>query len=112
MVVEVLMDTCRTVTPELPDRYRSITPCFYSSTVEHPTDNRSMEVRFFLEAPFSISVLIMDDDFKKAFWEWFDELPEKAKRSYQRSTIDVAEEYFREFFYKKVNAGVVVWELR
>ena len=26
MVVEVLMDTCRFVIPELPDRYRSITP--------------------------------------------------------------------------------------
>lgn len=40
------------------------------------------------------------DDFKVMFWKWFDKLPEKAKRSYQNSHLDVAEEYFREFFYK------------
>ncbi len=42
-----------------------------------------------------------DENFKAKFWEWFDNLPEKAKRSYQRSHLDVAEEYFKEFFYKK-----------
>lgn len=41
------------------------------------------------------------DDFKRQFWEWFDSLPVKAKRSYQSSHLDVAEEYFREFFYDK-----------
>lgn len=41
------------------------------------------------------------DDFKVRFWKWFDQLPEKAKRSYQNSHLDVAEEYFREFFYIK-----------
>jgi hypothetical protein len=46
---------------------------------------------------------IMPDDlteFKRMFWEWFDALPVEAKRSYQHSKIDVAEEYYREFFYQ------------
>ena len=43
----------------------------------------------------------MDEKFKEEFWKWFDKLPEKAKRSYMYSKFDVAEEYFREFFYKK-----------
>lgn len=43
----------------------------------------------------------MYDKFKQEFWKWFDKLPEKAKQSYMYSKIDVAEEYFREFFYKK-----------
>lgn len=42
-----------------------------------------------------------DETFKAKFWEWFDTLPEKAKRSYQQSHLDVAEEYFIEFFYRK-----------
>lgn len=43
----------------------------------------------------------MDDNFKKKFWEWYDNLPNKAKKSYMYSHLDVAEEYFREFFYVK-----------
>ena len=43
----------------------------------------------------------MDDEFKKQFWKWFDNLPQKAKRSYQNSHADVAEDYFREFFYNR-----------
>jgi hypothetical protein len=100
MVVEVLMDTCGTVTPELPDRYRSTTPVHapIAQLVEHSTDNRKTEDRNPLGVPYMAYNM---DEFKKAFWEWFDNLPEKAKRSYQRSHLDVAEEYFKEFFYKK-----------
>lgn len=43
----------------------------------------------------------MYDKFKEEFWKWFDNLPEKAKQSYMYSKFDVAEEYFREFFYEK-----------
>ena len=43
----------------------------------------------------------MDEKFKEEFWKWFDKLPEKTKRSYIYSHLDVAEEYFREFFYEK-----------
>ena len=39
------------------------------------------------------------EQFKARFWEWFDNLPPKAKQSYMYAYIDVAEEYFKEFFY-------------
>lgn len=42
-----------------------------------------------------------ESEFKKAFWDWFDKLPLIAKKSYWASHYDVAEVYFREFFYKK-----------
>jgi hypothetical protein len=44
------------------------------------------------------------EQFKARFWEWFDNLPPKAKQSYMYAYIDVAEEYFKEFFY---NNGAV-----
>jgi hypothetical protein len=43
----------------------------------------------------------MSDKFKEEFWKWFDNLPEKAKRTYMYSNRDIAEVYFKEFFYKK-----------
>jgi len=42
-----------------------------------------------------------DPVFKAAFWEWYDNLPEIAKKEYMYNRYDVSEEYFREFFYKK-----------
>lgn len=41
-----------------------------------------------------------DTEFKEAFWIWFDKLPAKAKHSYHNAHLDVAEAYFRDFFWK------------
>jgi hypothetical protein len=56
MVVEVLMDTRWIVNPELPDRYRSITPCPCSSKVEHRADNSKTVDRYHSRVPINGAV--------------------------------------------------------
>ena len=41
-----------------------------------------------------------DEKFKKAFWEWFDNLPKKEKKKFQEYPSDMATIYFYNKIYK------------
>jgi hypothetical protein len=43
------------------------------------------------------------EDFKKAFWEWFDSLTTKERMNFQEYKADMAELYFYNKIYSKRN---------
>jgi|GEM_PF-6438805 len=49
-----------------------------------------------------ISMDFDNKEFKKAFWEWFDVLPEKEKDKFKYYRSDMAELYFYNSVYKKL----------
>lgn len=44
-------------------------------------------------------------EFKKAFWEWFDNLPTKEREKFQNYPADMAELNFYNRFYKHMRAS-------
>lgn len=43
---------------------------------------------------------IEDKQFKKEFWEWFDNIPEEERKKFQFFKVDMAEIFFYNKIYK------------